>query len=315
MKAPLFGIATILVSAEAYIDEHTAFRPKSSPFATTDWSPKSFAPRPRINPLGEPAITDDRINVDSNVEGIIRREYSAWAVRHGKVKNDERFEIFKKNFVVQMEMNRKNGEFFLLNKFGDLTKDEFIALSKESNEFGGKGFNGVETRNKPNLKFSELSATLPSAHIPQIEDLTRELLESVLDSSRRYVAEERNAFIQKERSKTTKVFIDNTVHQEGHFLTRNQYARLIDSVVRNKNKKFRDKKIILGSPGSSTIRASYIHHLYTPMQPLDNFVRSPVFLSAAMTSVSETIQTNLIEKVDFEWEECAYAMNFGDYFY
>ena len=178
-RATIIFVATKNVSA--YIEESTAGR-KSQPFATTDWSPQSFTPKIRIRPLGEPEIEEEKINVDRNADGIIRREYSAWTKRYGKVRDEKRFQIFKKNFVTQMEMNRKNGKFYLLNEFGDLTKEEYISVLQK----------GPNERGKNEVDYIGSSSTLPPAPIPRLEDLTKELLDSVMESSRKFVAEERN---------------------------------------------------------------------------------------------------------------------------
>jgi hypothetical protein len=59
---------------------------------------------------------------------MFRNEYSAWAEAHGKSTNEERFQIFKQNFMLQMHHNKKTGEFHDLNEHGDLTEVEFRAM-------------------------------------------------------------------------------------------------------------------------------------------------------------------------------------------
>ena len=196
----LVGVTVILGAAEcasAFIEESMVGRKSSpfatnSPFTTNEWSPKSFAPKIRICPLGERTRKEDKINVDSNADAIIRREYSAWSIRHGKVKKDDkRYEIFKQNFVLQMEMNRKNGEFFLLNEFGDLTKEEYASMLKSSQRSKDKEQTEVETVEKFNPKVSARSATvLPPAPVQRLEDLTKDVIDSVMKSSRRSIVEE-----------------------------------------------------------------------------------------------------------------------------
>jgi hypothetical protein len=64
-----------------------------------------------------------------NLDEIIRAEYDAWAFRHSKTKDDARYQIFRSNFIEQMEWNRKTGNFYLLNEFGDMTQEEYDALT------------------------------------------------------------------------------------------------------------------------------------------------------------------------------------------
>ena len=113
----------------AYIEDSMMTKPSSPSYGTTtEWNPKSFLPKVSIRPLGETPPVEDTINLD----GIIRTEYHKWSIRHGKVKEAERFEVFKQNFALQMESNRNTGEFFLLNQFGDLTVDEYESMMESS---------------------------------------------------------------------------------------------------------------------------------------------------------------------------------------
>mmetsp|Transcript_749 Transcript_749/g.1579 ORF Transcript_749/g.1579 Transcript_749/m.1579 type:complete len:234 (-) Transcript_749:402-1103(-) len=60
------------------------------------------------------------------VDDVFREEYNAWAKLHGKSTADpRRFEIFKLNFMLQMQHNKKTGTFKNLNEFGDMTEKEF----------------------------------------------------------------------------------------------------------------------------------------------------------------------------------------------
>uniref|UniRef100_A0A7S4EGC2 Cathepsin propeptide inhibitor domain-containing protein n=1 Tax=Pseudo-nitzschia australis TaxID=44445 RepID=A0A7S4EGC2_9STRA len=292
----LVGATAIFVAMEgvsAYIEESRARR-KSSPFAATDWSPQSFAPKIRIHPLGEPAIEEDKINIDTNADGIIRREYSAWTQRHGKVKDEKRFEIFRKNFILQMEMNRKNGQFFLLNEFGDLTKDEYIFMLKSSQESKIKDQNEVESAGP--------SSTLPPAPIPRLEDLTKDLLDSVMESSRKVVAEEQKEIIEADRR--------NTIFPQFRSSTAGKQCEVTAAEQAS------NPEVLESTP---TIK-SYFDVLNAPMQPLDYFIPRPTLMSAALTSVSETFKSHLINEVESkwgeytQWQEHAFAMDFGNYY-
>jgi hypothetical protein len=83
--------------------------PHESHVTTAPWTPKSLAQPPA--------------RVD--VEGIFRNEYNEWAATHGKPTDEARFQIFKQNYMLQMQHNKKTGEFHDLNEHGDLTEAEF----------------------------------------------------------------------------------------------------------------------------------------------------------------------------------------------
>jgi hypothetical protein len=63
---------------------------------------------------------------------VIRAEYDAWSIRFGKTKEDKRYQIFRANFITQMEWNRKTGQFYLLNEFGDMTTEEYYNVMNQS---------------------------------------------------------------------------------------------------------------------------------------------------------------------------------------
>ena len=252
--------------------------------------------------MGEPAPKEEKITLDSKADDIIQREYSAWAVRHGKVKSAKRFEIFRRNFVKQMEMNRKNGEFFLLNEYGDLTEVEYISALRKSKESKGK----------EDKKREESADTLPAAPVKRLEDLTQEVLDSAMASSRKYIAEKQR--MKKEAEKAKPVGIEPEKS-----LTKNVYKYLLETVRGLTEEEWEITRAQHTNPygfQSNPIFMSYIDLLYAPMQPLDNFDVPPTHLSAAITPSLQTIQNYLIEEIDLEWAKHAYAMNFeGDEWY
>lgn len=310
MKA-LFGIVVILVStpcASAYIEDSPMGR-ETSPFSLTDWSPKSFAPKIRIHPMGEPQTREDEINVDAAAHGIIRREYGAWTKRYGKVRNAQRFEIFKRNFVKQMEMNRKNGEFFLLNEYGDLTENEYLAhLRKVEKEKENEKLDVDGSKEK--YTWENSGETLPAAPIKRVEDLTKEVLQSVMDASRKSVAGDGHKFKRAKHNMYTKMLAGSTIQGEKSLSTM-VYTYLTDATL----KAGAAQDLYQSAAQTNALYNSYIDFVYTPMQEQDEFDLLPTLLSAAITSSSQTIQSFLVpeeEDVHSEWETHAYAFSFDD---
>lgn len=111
MKFLLSALVAVAFTVQT-IDGYVSPIPPSS--QATSWTPRSFAQAP----------------VSIDVEGIFRNEYIEWAKTHGKSMDEERFQIFKQNFMLQMQHNKKTGEFHDLNEHGDLTEAEFIAMMK-----------------------------------------------------------------------------------------------------------------------------------------------------------------------------------------
>ena len=311
----LFRAVVILVfipCACAYIEE-IPMGARSSPFSLNDWTPKSFKPKVRIRPMGigEPETRDEKINIDKNADGIIRREYSAWSKRYDKATTAKRFEIFKRNFVSQMEMNRKNGEFFLLNEYGDLTEEEYIAQLQKSKESSMN----EETETKASKVLANFEETLPAAPVKRLEDLTKEVLDSAMEASRKAVAEELQSKMTPKRSAYADMIAGGLASPEKS-LSRKAYASLEwETTTRARN-------LHPSAIHQSNIMflASYIDFVYAPMEQPDDFDLLPALLSAAITSSAQTIlQSNLIDQeeeddeiLDLGWEAYAYAMDFED---
>jgi hypothetical protein len=128
--APFLLCVTVATNVSAYIDDSMVrrFGRKPTNYSPTDWSPMtsvapkvtSRAPVPSASTISQVAMPPP---IDAN--DVIRAEYGAWSIRYGKTMDDRRFEIFKHNFMTQMEYNRKTGEFYLLNEYGDITAEEY----------------------------------------------------------------------------------------------------------------------------------------------------------------------------------------------
>ena len=315
----LFGAAVFLVStpcACAYIEE-LPMGTAPSPFSVNSWTPKSFSPKIRIRPmgdLGEAKPRDDEISIDATAEGIIRREYGAWLKRYDKVRSTKRFAIFKRNFIAQMEMNRKSGQFFLLNEYGDLTEAEYVAELQKSQE--SKMYMDYENEQSYEEKFPEYPAdTLPPAPVMRLEDLTQEVLSSALDASRKSVTEEFQPSTALKEDKYD-VLLNGGVLQPEKSLSWNSYSYLLDLASERAQE--------LGTNiGAHKVFASYFDFVSLKMIQPDELDLLPSLISSAMTSFSQTLKTHLIERVEEEqveeevvdmggWEQYAYAMDFED---
>mmetsp|Transcript_4415 Transcript_4415/g.8136 ORF Transcript_4415/g.8136 Transcript_4415/m.8136 type:complete len:362 (+) Transcript_4415:2-1087(+) len=140
------------VSVAAYIDD-SMMRKYSASYTPTKWSSSSGSWVPSVQPtpssskratrsvkISSPTILDPTSSTNKpanvDVDDIIRAEYEAWADRHGKTKERKRYEIFRANFIHQMDFNRKTGQFYLLNEFGDLTAKEYAAMTAANSREG-----------------------------------------------------------------------------------------------------------------------------------------------------------------------------------
>ncbi|KAL3904401.1 MAG: hypothetical protein SGILL_010085 [Bacillariaceae sp.] len=140
-------VTLLLINAihvAAYIDD-SMMRKFSTSYVPTAFSPQSGSFRPKTQPKApsrpktrvvsttapkekqQPTKKSSPIAFD--VDEIIRAEYDAWCFRYEKTKQDKRFQIFRSNFIQQMEFNRKTGQFFLLNEYGDMTTEEYAAAT------------------------------------------------------------------------------------------------------------------------------------------------------------------------------------------
>jgi hypothetical protein len=72
---------------------------------------------------------------DPTVVAFIRSEYDAWVMQHNKTKDDDRFIVFKKNFLATLETFETTGKYHALNRFADLTPEEYkLEIQEEEAE-------------------------------------------------------------------------------------------------------------------------------------------------------------------------------------
>lgn len=159
-------VTNAMPSIVAYIDDSMMRKYSTSYDPATMWSPRTSGvirpktvpdetpsrSRTRIVPISPPTKTSQLHEVKTvpppspsrgavvarfDVNEIIRAEYDAWCFRYSKTKEDNRFQIFKSNFMKQMDFNLKTGKFFLLNEYGDMTSEEYeakVALKMKQNQ-------------------------------------------------------------------------------------------------------------------------------------------------------------------------------------
>lgn len=111
-----FLLSPLIAAVLAVNTVHGYVFPTPNGSQATAWTPKSFAQAP-------PKV---------DVEGMFRNEYIEWAKTHSKSTNEERYQVFKQNFMLQMQHNKKTGGFHDLNEHGDLTEAEFKVMMKGS---------------------------------------------------------------------------------------------------------------------------------------------------------------------------------------
>jgi hypothetical protein len=74
--------------------------------------------------------TTERVNAvpspdDETVDTFIRSEYGTWTIANNKTSSEKRFEIFKGNFLDNLKKYEKTGRYSALNKFADMTPEEY----------------------------------------------------------------------------------------------------------------------------------------------------------------------------------------------
>ena len=68
---------------------------------------------------------------DPTVVAFIRSEYDAWVMQHNKTSDEDRFLVFKKNFLATLDTFETTGKYHALNRFADLTPEEYKLELKE----------------------------------------------------------------------------------------------------------------------------------------------------------------------------------------
>lgn len=117
----LFLSSTITVGA--YVTT-----PPGGQYGTTQsWTPSSSATiaKKKTKDASAPTGITSRV-----VDEVFRDEYMTWAQQYGKPTSPQRFEIFKQNYMMQMQQNKRVGKFYLLNEYGDMTEAEFEMYQK-----------------------------------------------------------------------------------------------------------------------------------------------------------------------------------------
>ena len=69
--------------------------------------------------------------VSDPFEATIRAAYSKWVRKHGKEANETRFAIYKRHYVMQIEHAKQTGQYFELNKYADLSEEEYYAMQNK----------------------------------------------------------------------------------------------------------------------------------------------------------------------------------------
>lgn len=62
------------------------------------------------------------------LEQMYQAEYEKWIEKFGKTKGESDYDVFKSNFLQQLEYNEKMGSRFTLNAFGANTKEQYIQI-------------------------------------------------------------------------------------------------------------------------------------------------------------------------------------------
>lgn len=75
--------------------------------------------KPSLDDANVPSPDDETVNA------FIRSEYEAWVLQHNKTADDERFQIFKGNFLATLKAYETTGKYHALNKYADMTPEEY----------------------------------------------------------------------------------------------------------------------------------------------------------------------------------------------
>lgn len=99
-----------------------------------DMTPEEFeqlTAQPAHAPVPATAVTPDQ------VDAKIRSEYQNWGTEYGKDLSEERYTIFKQNFLDNMKYYEQTGNYYVLNEYADMTPEEFgsmTAVPQQPNE-------------------------------------------------------------------------------------------------------------------------------------------------------------------------------------
>lgn len=63
------------------------------------------------------------------IDALVRSEYEVWLQKFGKTPSESRYVTFKKNYLLQLQYDQQTGVYCGLNEFGDLTPEEYEALT------------------------------------------------------------------------------------------------------------------------------------------------------------------------------------------
>jgi hypothetical protein len=130
-------ILSSLVNSGVTALSSNSFRSSNNAFGQTQRvTPKvrksSVAPTfPSSPSTGTSTGTSSPSPDDPTVVAFIRSEYDAWVMQHNKTTDEDRFLVFKKNFLATLETFENTGKYHALNRFADLTPEEYKLEMKE----------------------------------------------------------------------------------------------------------------------------------------------------------------------------------------
>ena len=97
------------------------------------------------------------VNVSDSFEKTIFASYSDWARKHGKETSEMRYAVYKRHYLLQIEHTKQTGQYFELNKFADLTEEEFVAARDEEAKLA-ESAKSVESGQAPAMGGSSVEA-------------------------------------------------------------------------------------------------------------------------------------------------------------